>query len=216
MTSIFAKVEYLDQKLHQSVKKEADSKFGAENSYVKNLWVLKEYKKKGGKTKYSGEKPSKDKVSKQVKGEVDINDDFFELMDEFESLSLAAEKKTLNKPFRTPGGPKKFSVYVKNDKGNIVKVNFGDPNATIKRSDPERRKSFRARHKCDQKNPKWKARYWSCKMWSSKPVSSIASVIEDEWDGETLANQEELLKDNPSLASVEEIDCECCCEDCQE
>jgi hypothetical protein len=82
---------------------------------------------------------------------------------------LAAEKGgrkvTLNKPFRTPGGPKKFSVYVKNDKGNVVKVNFGDPNMKIKKNIPERRKSFRARHNCDNPGPKWKARYWACKSW---------------------------------------------------
>lgn len=75
-------------------------------------------------------------------------------------------KVTLNKPFRTPDGPKKFSVYVKNDKGNVVKVNFGDPNMKIKKNIPERRKSFRARHGCDKNpGPKWKARYWSCKAW---------------------------------------------------
>ena len=79
------------------------------------------------------------------------------------------KKVTLNKPFRTPKGPKKFSVYVKNDKGNVVKVNFGDPNMEIKRDDPARRKSFRARHKCDvSPGPKWKAKYWSCKFWESK------------------------------------------------
>lgn len=77
------------------------------------------------------------------------------------------KKVKLNKPFRTPDGPKKFSVYVKNDKGNVVKVNFGDPNMEIKRDDPERRKSFRARHNCDNPGPKYKARYWSCKMWES-------------------------------------------------
>ena len=74
-------------------------------------------------------------------------------------------KVTLNKPFRTPGGPKKFSVYVKNEKGNVVKVNFGDPNIKIKKNIPERRKSFRARHNCDNPGPKYKARYWSCKAW---------------------------------------------------
>jgi hypothetical protein len=74
-------------------------------------------------------------------------------------------KVQLNKPFRTPDGPKKFSVYVKNDKGNVVKVNFGDPNMKIKKNIPERRKSFRARHNCDNPGPKWKARYWSCKAW---------------------------------------------------
>jgi hypothetical protein len=82
---------------------------------------------------------------------------------------LAAEKEgrkvTLNKPFRTPDGPKKFSVYVKNEKGNVVKVNFGDPNMKIKKNIPERRKSFRARHKCDQATDKTTPRYWSCKMW---------------------------------------------------
>jgi hypothetical protein len=82
---------------------------------------------------------------------------------------IAAEKSgkkvTLNKPFRTPDGPKKFSVYVKNDKGNVVKVNFGDPNMTIKKNIPERRKSFRARMRCDSPGPKWKSRYWACKSW---------------------------------------------------
>ena len=74
-------------------------------------------------------------------------------------------KVTLNKPFRTPDGPKKTSVYVKNEKGNVVKVNFGDPNMKIKKDIPARRKSFRARHNCDNPGPKWKARYWSCKAW---------------------------------------------------
>lgn len=93
-------------------------------------------------------------------------------------MEYAAEngkKVKLNKPFRTPKGPKKFSVYVKNDKGNIVKVNFGDPNMDIKRDDPERRKSFRARHQCDTNpGPKWKARYWSCRFWEAgKPVNKL-------------------------------------------
>lgn len=86
-----------------------------------------------------------------------------------EDRLIAAEKSgrkvTLNKPFRTPDGPKKFSVYVKNEKGNVVKVNFGDPNMKIKKNIPERRRSFRARHNCDNPGPKWKARYWSCKAW---------------------------------------------------
>lgn len=76
-----------------------------------------------------------------------------------------AEEK-LGKIQRTPGGPKKFAVKVKNDKGNVVTVRFGDPNMEIKRDDPERRKSFRARHHCDTNpGPRWKARYWSCKQW---------------------------------------------------
>ena len=74
-------------------------------------------------------------------------------------------KVTLNKPFRTPGGPKKSAVYVKNDKGKVIIVRFGDPNMKIKKNIPERRKSFRARHKCDQQKDKTTPAYWSCKMW---------------------------------------------------
>ena len=72
-------------------------------------------------------------------------------------------KVKLNKPMR--GDVKKSKVYVKNAKGNVVKVNFGDPNMTIKKSNPARRKSFRARHNCKSPGPKWKARYWSCRAW---------------------------------------------------
>ena len=93
-----------------------------------------------------------------------------------EQLKAAKKGKApLNKPFRLPqGSKKKFGVYVKNDKGNIVMVKFGDPNLSIKRDDPARRKSFRARHKCDtDKGPKWKARYWSCLFWSKKKVSDL-------------------------------------------
>ena len=74
-------------------------------------------------------------------------------------------KVQLGKPFLTPDGPKKRSVYVRNDKGNVVKVNFGDPNMKIKKNIPARRKSFRARHNCANPGPKWKSRYWSCKAW---------------------------------------------------
>tara|TARA_A200000159_G_scaffold119607_1_gene113561 strand:+ start:465 stop:881 length:417 start_codon:yes stop_codon:yes gene_type:complete len=72
-------------------------------------------------------------------------------------------KVKLNKPMR--GDVKKFKVYVKNDKGNVIKVSFGDPNMKIKKSNPARRKSFRARHNCDNPGPKTKARYWSCRKW---------------------------------------------------
>lgn len=70
----------------------------------------------------------------------------------------------LNKPM--PGDVKKSKVYVKDPKtGNVKKVNFGDPNMRIKKSNPERRRSFRARHNCDNPGPKTKARYWSCRAW---------------------------------------------------
>ena len=84
-----------------------------------------------------------------------------------EKAEYQGREVKLNDPFRLPTGSKsKFAVYVKNDKGNVVKVQFGDPNTDIKRDDPARRKSFRARHGCDvDPGPKWKAKYWSCYQW---------------------------------------------------
>ena len=101
-----------------------------------------------------------------------------------EQLKAAKKGKApLNKPFRLPSGSKKkFGVYVKNDKGNIVMVKFGDPNMSIKRDNPARRKAFRSRHSCDDNpGPKWKARYWSCKMWEAKKsVTDYTKGSEEE------------------------------------
>jgi hypothetical protein len=78
----------------------------------------------------------------------------------------------LGKPM--PGDVKKYKVYVKDPKtGNVKKVNFGDPNMQIRRDNPEARKNFRARHNCADKKDRTKAGYWSCRMWSNKPVSKI-------------------------------------------
>ena len=80
-------------------------------------------------------------------------------------------KVQLGKPTR--GDVKKYKVFVKNAKGKVVKVNFGDKNMEIKRDNPKRRKSFRARHKCAQAKDRTTPKYWSCRMWSKKPVSKI-------------------------------------------
>jgi hypothetical protein len=249
-----ATVIYLNKPLYQKVKQAANQKFD-KPSYVKSLWITREYKKRGGKVRYEGGKPSNESIKKAVASEgirqegcyvtasllwndyeteeitASLDEKFevseaesdkevlfaarfwednkeeltkdneshlaelerFESFEAEEYLALAAnEGKTLNKPFRTPGGPKKFSVYVKNDKGNVVKVNFGDPGMSIKRDDPERRKSFRARHNCDNPGPKYKARYWACWTWrANAPVSKIVG--------------EKILEVNPNLKSVEEI-----------
>jgi hypothetical protein len=79
-----------------------------------------------------------------------------------EEAEYQGKKVTLNKPIR--GGSKKFYVYVK-DGDKVKKISFGDPNMKIKKSNPERRKSFRARHNCDTAKDKTTARYWSCKKW---------------------------------------------------
>lgn len=94
-----------------------------------------------------------------------------------ESLTEAeykGRKVQLGKPMK--GDVKKFKVYVRDPKtGNIKKVNFGDPNMEIRRDNPKARKSFRARHGCGtpRASDRTKAAWWSCKMWSKKPVSKI-------------------------------------------
>ena len=74
------------------------------------------------------------------------------------------KKVNLNKPFRTPGGPKKFAVYVKTPGGGVKKVTFGDPNLRVRNKNKGAAKSFRARHKCDQKKDRTTAGYWSCNV----------------------------------------------------
>ena len=91
-------------------------------------------------------------------GEMYYNDD--DVVDEAE---YQGRKVKLGKPMQ--GDTKKFKVYVKNPKGNVVKVNFGSKEHKIKKSNPGARKSFRARHNCDNPGPRHKARYWSCRKW---------------------------------------------------
>jgi hypothetical protein len=84
------------------------------------------------------------------------------------------KKVTLNKPFYTPGERKKSAVYVRgNDNGNVIKVRFGDPDMTIKKSNPGRRKNFRARHNCASAKDKTTAKYWSCAAWVLAIVLSV-------------------------------------------
>ena len=152
---------------------QARAKFDVYPSAYANGWAAKWYKKRGGSWRIK-----EDACCSECGDMNGITEEIFEyygneLYEDWGEIEEENEGKKLNKPFLTPGGPKKRSVYVKNEKGNVVKVNFGDPNMTIKRDDPERRKSFRARHGCDNPGPKTKANYWSCKFWSSTPVSKL-------------------------------------------
>jgi len=139
-------------------------------------------------------------------------DDSYESEDEEEYNEMSeAEKKTLNKPFRLPSGSKKkFGVYVKNEKGNVVMVKFGDPNMEIKRDDPGRRRNFRARHQCDSNpGPKWKARYWSCRMWEGgKSVTEVTkgSFAEYMMQMDQVYSQEHLMNENPDLKEAPEME----------
>ena len=112
-----------------------------------------------------------------------------------EKAEYDGKKVDLNNPFRAPkGSPKKFYVYVRNEKGNVIKLGFGDPNMEIKRDDPERIKNFRARHNCSDPGPKYKARYWSCKFWEKgKKVSDLTKQ-----------------------GKVESTECDCGCDDMSE
>jgi hypothetical protein len=84
--------------------------------------------------------------------------------DTINEAEYKGKKVNLNSPFRTSGGPKKFAVYVKAPSGNVKIVRFGDPNLRVRNNNPAARKSFRARHKCDQKKDKTTAGYWSCNV----------------------------------------------------
>ena len=114
-------------------------------------------------SKASMTEKQREALDKDKDGKITKKD--FEILRKSKGAEYKGRKVTLNKPFRTPSGPKKFAVYTKNESGNVVIVRFGDPNMKIKKNIPERRKSFRARHNCDNPGPKWKARYWSCKAW---------------------------------------------------
>ena len=111
----------------------------------------------------------------EVEEETYEGDEFFENYgvmwfnedDEMDEAEYQGRKVKLGKPMR--GDVKKFKVYVKDPKTkNVKKVNFGDPNMKIKKSNPARRRSFRARHNCDNPGPRTKARYWSCRKWQKK------------------------------------------------
>jgi hypothetical protein len=83
---------------------------------------------------------------------------------EMNEAEYRGKKVKLNKPFRTPGGPRKFSVYTKNGSGRVVKVSFGQPGMRVNNADKKRAVSFRKRMQCDNPGPKWKPRYWACNV----------------------------------------------------
>lgn len=90
-----------------------------------------------------------------------------------EAAQYHSREVPLNKPMR--GDVKKYKVYVKNQKGNVVKVNFGDPNMEIRRDNPKARKNFRSRMRCDNPGPKWKPRYWACRFWGRESIKELLS-----------------------------------------
>ena len=121
-------------------------KFGAKG--------MKELQKAG---REGASEEEKGKIKDKMLGKKKTNED------EVDEAKYQGREVPLGKPMQ--GDVKKSKLYVKGPKGNVVKVNFGDKNMTIKKNIPARRRSFRARHNCDDPGPKTKARYWSCKAW---------------------------------------------------
>ena len=109
-----------------------------------------------------------DALTKKYKKDTPCQEDCAGMYEDLvvEAAEYKGRKVDLNDPFRLPSGSKKkFGVYVKSDKGNVIKVTFGDPNMEIKRDDPKRRAAFRSRHDCENKKDKTTAGYWSCYQW---------------------------------------------------
>ena len=141
-----------------------------------NLWAEARYLYSRGALNLEG--IDKEKITETHLGEYGIYEGQkvpldLPMIDEDDILNEAeyqGRKVQLGKPMQ--GDVKKFKVYVKNDKGNVVKVNFGfggksakGKRMVIKDKNPKRRAAFRARHNCKNPGPRWKARYWSCKKW---------------------------------------------------
>jgi hypothetical protein len=103
----------------------------------------------------------------------------FEIDEQLNEGKHRGKDVKLNKPFRTPGGSKKFAVYVKTPKGTIKKVTFGDPNLRVRNANKKAAKSFRARHKCDQKKDRTTAGYWSCNV--GRYAKSLGIVSKNKW-----------------------------------
>jgi hypothetical protein len=96
----------------------------------------------------------------------DVHEEEDETTEDIEEVTEAKYRgRTVPLGKKMAGDVKKSKVYVRKPNGNIVKVNFGDKKMRIKKSNPKRRKSFRARHNCANPGPRWKARYWSCRSW---------------------------------------------------
>lgn len=176
-----------DKKLYSRIKSTIKSKYKVWPSAYASAALVKAYKKAGGS--YRTVKETIQKPELRLEG-YSINEHdiivelYFSVMEKLDTTLTEAEYRgrnvSLGKPFRTPQGPKKFSVYVRKPNGNVVKVNFGhkgtDGQKTmrIKKSNPERRRSFRARHKCDTPGSRFKARYWSCRFgWPKSGKGAI-------------------------------------------
>lgn len=108
-------------------------------------------------------------------GKVVYLDAPFEIEETLTEIKHHGKNVKLNSPFRTPGGPKKFAVYVKTPGGGVKKVTFGDPNMRVRNANKKAAKSFRARHNCDKKKDRTTAGYWACNLGRYSKKLGLAS-----------------------------------------
>jgi hypothetical protein len=101
-----------------------------------------------------------------------LDDETYEKLIEAE---YKGRKVNLNRPFRTPGGPRKFAVYTKNGKGKVVLVRFGQPGMRVRNEDKAAARSFQKRMRCENPGPKWKPRYWACNVSRYRKLLGIKS-----------------------------------------
>ena len=176
-----------NKELYSRVKSRIKKKFKVWPSAYASAALVKAYKAAGGG--YRNESVTIENPGYRLEGYVTncegkIVELHFGLQEVSKNVLGEAEyrgrKVSLGKPFRTPGGPKKFAVYVKNPKGNVVKVNFGHKGEggkktmKIKKSNAARRRSFRARHRCHTAKDRTTPRYWSCRFgWPSSGKGAI-------------------------------------------
>lgn len=182
---ILEKTVPTNKKLYNSIKSRIKSKFKVWPSAYASAALVKAYKAAGGSyrvVKEHIENPTPYVMGYSTDNYGNIYDILFRIgtPEHLEEAVYKGKKVSLGKPFRTPQGPKKFSVYVKNPNGNVVKVNFGhkgkggEKTMRIKKNNPERRRNFRARHNCATPGPRHKARYWSCRFgWPSSGKGAI-------------------------------------------
>ena len=156
-------------RVNSFVTKSSGTWGGADKDLAKQVEMVERLEEDGPCWDTHKQVGMKKKSGKMVPNCVPKNED----LNEWGEITEKDDKsgKELNNP--TKGDVKKYKVYVRNKKGNVVKVEFGDPNMSIQRDDPEARKNFRARHNCDQKKDKTTAGYWSCKFWSTKSVTDL-------------------------------------------
>ena len=130
---------------------------------AREYWVV--YVNDEGKLKFKNREDAV-KAAAQMKSVLPSNKKVEIKGEEHHTMSEAeyhGRKVPLGKPMQ--GDVAKSKVYVRKPNGKVVKVNFGDKNMRIKKNSPSHRKSFRARHHCENPGPRWKARYWSCRAW---------------------------------------------------